>query len=138
MSKILIDTNIMIYSINEESIFYEASRNLLNNSEHSFFISSKNVSEFLAVVTKKIKQPLSVTKALEIIENFLTFSTLIYPNNFSFFFFQVLLRKYNPKGLKIYDFEIASIALSNGINQIATINKKDFKQIDEIELVNLS
>ncbi len=138
MSKILIDTNILVYSINEESIFYEASRKLLKKPNHSFFISSKNVSEFLAVVTKKIEELISVTKALEIIENFLTFSTLIYPNNFSFFFFQVLLRKYNPKGLRIYDFETASIALSNGINQIATMNTKDFEQIDEIELVNLS
>ncbi len=138
MNKILIDTNIMVYSINEESIYFQTSRNLLNNSENSFFISSKNVSEFLAVVTKKIDEPISTIKALEIIENFLSFSTLIYPNNFSFFFFQTLLRKYNPKGLRIYDFEIASIALSNGINQIATMNTKDFEQIDEIELVNLS
>ena len=46
-----------------------------------------------------------------------------------------MLQKYNPKGLKIHDFEIVSIVLANEINQIATFNIKDFESIEEISLI---
>ncbi len=45
-----------------------------------------------------------------------------------------LLRKYQPIGLQIHDFEIVSIALSNQVATIATFNKKDFNKVSEIEL----
>jgi len=48
-----------------------------------------------------------------------------------------LLKKYKPHGLKIHDYEIISIALSNKIKNIATINKKDFERIEEIKLVQI-
>ena len=48
-----------------------------------------------------------------------------------------LIKKYSPRGLKIHDFEIISVALSYKIKNIATVNKKDFSGIEEIELVSL-
>jgi len=45
-----------------------------------------------------------------------------------------LLEKYRPTGLKIHDYEIISIGLVNGINQIATFNSKDFEDIEEVNI----
>jgi|GEM_PF-6526811 len=45
-----------------------------------------------------------------------------------------LLRKYQPIGLQIHDFEIVSVGLSNQVSTIATFNEKDFKKVSEIEL----
>lgn len=46
----------------------------------------------------------------------------------------ILIKQYQPIGLQIHDFEVASIGLSCGIDRIATMNEKDFKKIAEIEL----
>jgi len=48
-----------------------------------------------------------------------------------------LLKTYQPAGLQIHDFEIAGIGLANGINRIATFNRKDFIRISEIDLYPL-
>jgi hypothetical protein len=51
--------------------------------------------------------------------------------------FKNLLAKYQPRGLKIRDFEIASIGIGHGISRLATINRRDFAAIEEIEIVLL-
>ena len=47
----------------------------------------------------------------------------------------IQLKKYTPSGLRIHDFEIMSIALANGIKNIATQNISDFKNIEEIKII---
>jgi len=47
------------------------------------------------------------------------------------------MERYQPKGLKVHDFEIISIGLAAGIQQIATFNEKDFKAVKEISLLEL-
>lgn len=51
MSKILIDTNVMVYSIDQDSKYFAASKRLIK-SENKIFISSKSLAEFFAVVTR--------------------------------------------------------------------------------------
>ncbi len=135
--KLLIDTNIMVYAVDEDSRFHERAQRLIYESDHELFTTSKNLSEFLAVVTKGDPPPLSPEEALnallEITESF----TILYPTNYTFVIFQNLLLKYQPSGLRIHDFEIASIGLGNGINRLATVNRKDFAEIEEIELIGI-
>ena len=134
MNKIFIDTNILIYSIDEDSKFYSKSQEILFNSNSQLFTSSKNLSEFLSVVTRSPTNALSIEDALAAIEDFSNNFTILYPTKISFSVFKKMLQKYNPKGLKIHDFEIVSIVLANEINQIATLNIKDFESIEEISL----
>jgi len=44
MSKIFIDTNILIYSIDEDSRFYSKSQAILFDSNFDLYTSSKNLS----------------------------------------------------------------------------------------------
>ena len=135
MSKLFIDTNILIYSIDEDSKFYVKSQELIFNSRFDLYTSSKNISEFLSVVTRVPASFLPIKNALEVIEDFVSIFTLLYPTESSFSIFKGLLKKYKPIGLKIHDYEIISIGLANGINQMATFNAKDFTGIDEISLI---
>lgn len=137
MSKILVDTNILIYSIDEDSRFYSKSQKLIFASNFELFTSSKNLSEFLSVVTKVSASSLSIEDALIVVKDFCNIFTILYPTASSFPIFRELLQKYKPAGLKIHDFEIISIGLANGINQVATLNKKDFEGIKEIDLISL-
>jgi hypothetical protein len=52
-------------------------------------------------------------------------------------FLNRLLQKYQPHGNRIYDVEIVSIALANGVGEIRTANIKDFAGISEIKTVAL-
>jgi hypothetical protein len=66
-------------------------------------------------------------------ENF----NILYPNGNSLAIFETLIRKYKPKGNRVYDVEIVSIILANGLNTIETANIDDFAGIDEIEIIKV-
>lgn len=132
MNKVLVDTNILVYSIDEDSQFYNQSRELILNPDIELFTTSKNISEFLSVVTRIPNNSISIEEALKSVDAFTSMIKLLYPNEESFLEFEELLLKYKPTGIKIHDFEIVSIAIVNDINTIATLNKKDFEIIKEI------
>ena len=52
MSKVLLDTNVLIYSIDEESKYFKKAQNLISEQKIDLFTTSKNLSEFLAVITR--------------------------------------------------------------------------------------
>lgn len=107
------------------------------NKGLELYTTSKNLSEFLAVITRIPKNSISIEEALLVIKDFMSISTVLYPTERSFSIFEDLLQKYKPIGLKIHDFEILSIGLANQINTIATFNVKDFEEISEINLCSL-
>lgn len=95
---------------------------------------SKNLTEFLTVITRYPKSSLPIQKAIGIIHDFTDIMTILYPTNHSYQIFINLLNKYKPSGLKIHDFEIISIGLAHHILDIATINIKDFKDVSEMNI----
>ena len=136
MSKLLLDTNVLIYSIDEGSKYFKKSQTIL--AEHSdLYTTSKNISEFLAVITRIPTNPLLLNDALLIAEDFTNMMSILYPNEESFLIFQNLLKKYKPTGLKIHDYEILSIGIANQITTIATFNEKDFREVKEINLYSI-
>jgi predicted nucleic acid-binding protein len=137
MNKILVDTNILIYAIDQDSIFHTKSQQLVQNTQHELYTTSKNLSEFLVVLTRGMNISVHVTEALDILESLLSYFTILYPTEASVTEFKNLIRKYNPKGLKIHDFEIISIGLQNDVKIFATKNIDDFKGIKEIRLISI-
>jgi len=47
-----------------------------------------------------------------------------------------MLEEFNISGLAVHDCEIASIALSNDIKKIATVNRRDFEKIKDLEIIS--
>ena len=138
MSRLFLDTNVSLYAIDEDSRYYHQARGIVLGTADELFSSSKNISEFLAVVTRGRRVSLSIEDALTVLEDFASTFTILYPNPATYEVFTDLLRRYRPTGLKIHDFEIASIAISNGITQLVTFNPKDFEEIESLELVAIS
>ncbi len=133
MNNILIDSNIWIYAYDADSIFHSKSVSIIQNPDISLYISPKQISEFIAVLTK-LNEPIG-----EIIDflqsNIINNSTILFPDELSTKQFTDLCRKYNPHGNRVFDIEIVAIAISNQIQEIATFNVKDFKNIDEIQIL---
>ena len=109
---------------------------ILLDPENELYTTSKNISEFLVVLTRAETVKINIIGALEILSELLTDITILYPNEKTHLIFYELLKKYKPVGLKIHDFEIASISLANEIDKIATENRSDLKNIEEIKILD--
>lgn len=137
MSKILVDSNILVYGIDEDSTFFKRARKILEQETDQLVTTSKNLIEFLTVITKSSGYNLNNDTALEIAEEIIRGFDIIYPTQESVAIFLDLMNRYQPKGLKIHDFEIISTGLAHGVHEVATFNTKDFKSVKEITLVEI-
>jgi predicted nucleic acid-binding protein len=134
MTKLLIDTNILIYTVDEKSVFNTRARQILQDPGVSIFITTKSISEFFAVCTKlKYKQEIILGFYNELKNN----TSILFPNENSLDIFETIFNKYKPVGNRVFDMEIVSIMLANGITKIATFNTKDFIAVNEIELFDI-
>ena len=52
MNKILVDTNVLIYALDKNSLFYDRAVKILTKTDTIIYLTSKNISEFFAVCTK--------------------------------------------------------------------------------------
>lgn len=132
-----IDTNILIYAQNEESVFYKSSRELLreNLARGEAYISQLVLNEFYAIITdsRKISLPWSASDAVKYIQE-LSLLAVIHPVNDEIYN-QALksAAEYNIGRYGIYDHLIACSMKHYGIKRIITANKKDFENYDFIE-----
>ena len=51
-NSVLVDTNVLIYAIDADSQFHHRALKFLSDPTIQFFITSKNISEFLVVLTQ--------------------------------------------------------------------------------------
>ena len=91
MSKLLLDTNVLIYSIDEGSKYFKQANNIFSK-QFELYTTSKNLSEFLAVITRIPKNPMSLKDALLVVKDFSDALTVIYPDENSFKIFIDLLK----------------------------------------------
>jgi len=137
MSRGLIDTNIFVYGIDEDSKYFEQAKQILDQTEKQLVTTSKTLIEFLKVVTKSSGYNLNSDLASEIIEKIIQSVEVIYSTPESLPILLDFVRRYSPSGLKIHDFEIISIGLTYGIHEVTTFNSKDFKSVQEISLSDI-
>lgn len=123
-------TKIRSFSINLDKF-------ILDHSESQLVTTSKNLIEFLAVVTRSSGYDLETKIALEILEEIIQKFEIVYPSQDSLAIFLELTERYQTKGLKVHDFEIISIGLAAGVHDVATFNIKDFNTVKEISLFDL-
>lgn len=137
MSDVLLDTNILIYALDEDSKYFDKSQTVIKNKNLNLYTTIKNISELLSVITRYEQNNIDVNEALNIVRDIENITTFLYPNYSSYQKFKKLINKYKPSGLQIHDFEIISISLDNNIDNIATFDIKDYKNIEEIDLYPL-
>lgn len=137
-NKYLIDTNVLIYALDNNSIFHESVNNLIYQPNIELFTTSKNLVEFISVVTKGESPAFTMQQALNHVKTFESLITILFPSKQTYSIFIDLLDEYKPNGLKVHDFEIAAIGIANGITTLVTANTKDFSAIKQISLIKIS
>ncbi|TAN00121.1 MAG: PIN domain-containing protein [Chitinophagaceae bacterium] len=134
MIDLVLDTNILIYALNYDSVNYNSAITFFLNPNYKLFITSKNISEFFGVTSKlKIPYSSSLTFYKELKNNL----TVLFPSEKSLLILETLIQQYQPKGNQVYDIEIVSIMMANNIKYVATFNQKDFKNIHEIQILDI-
>jgi predicted nucleic acid-binding protein len=129
--KFLIDTNILIYFFNLDSEFYDFTGEIITKNIGKIYLAQKSISEFVCVLSKLGKYEIIENELFKIISRF----NILYPGELSVKIFVELVKKHKPFGSVVYDYEIASVMLANGIKKIVTINVGDFKNIKQIEII---
>lgn len=133
-TNILIDSNILVYAYDSRSSFHAMAVALLSDASFSLHVSTKNISEFFAVLSK-MGEPFD--KIFLFYQGIIKNTAILFPEAASLAIFERLLQKYQPRGNRIYDIEIVSVAIANGIREIHTLNIKDFAGVTEINVVSL-
>ena len=134
MNKCFLDTNILVYAKDQSSIYHTWSLDIIEGPMECV-TSSKNLLEYFAVVTKGHEPMLAPVEAETDLNEFMDSFEILFPNGSSFQICLDLAGNHQPKGLLIHDFEIAAIAIANGISKLATVNAGDFKVIEELDLI---
>ena len=132
----LIDTNILIYSLNADSPKYAAAQNFLKKHKEDLEITHQNILEAIRVLTHtKFPNPMDPKQAVEAVLKISEGGRVISPNLRTIFVSLELVRNHFLVGNRIFDAYLAATALTNGINIIATDNVKDFQKFP-IKIIN--
>ena len=136
MSDRLIDTNILVYAYDiSEGEKHSTSKNLLKQiwEEGGGVVCLQNLMEFFVIITDKVENPISVTKAKTLIEDFLKSDNWrIIDRDADTFLNAVDL--VSEHKIHLWDAVIAACMKENDITEIVTENKKDFEKVPDIKV----
>ena len=136
-TRYLIDTNILVYSVNQQSPHYSKARKLLEDGLKqgvSFVVAHQNLIEFVAVLTRGYSVKLK--DALLDAESFAARFEVIAPLPATFARYARLAQK-AKQTLYPFDLYLAATMLDNDVERIITANSKDFQGIGLKEVVAL-
>ena len=106
-TKLVLDTNVLIYGINEESRYFEDIKSVVENPRYHIYVTSKQISEFICVLSKLGRYDVIENELPVILNQF----KVIFPNKRSVRIFQELINKYKPVGTRVFDIEIGVLPL---------------------------
>jgi predicted nucleic acid-binding protein len=132
------DSNILVYSLDEDSPFFQKTkalyRHVLDNNIQPV-VATQNITETTNVLCKYYKVEIQ-TAAEKISDLIDTFSfQVIQPKQETHTTFFQLLSRYSTH-LQIYDTFLAATLINNGIQNVITCNEKDFAHCEELTVVN--
>ena len=133
----MIDSNIIVYSLNDDSIKQAVAREFLDDNVDKLVFAQQNIFESLRVLTHpKFENTFSVEEGLKALGKLSEDVRVVYPNMFTEGLVYDLVRKYQVFGSEIFDTVLVATALSNGVTRLATDNVKHLGKYEEIEVVN--
>ena len=140
---IAIDTNILVYSHREDSVFYNQAYKAIKNLAESgkiWAIPWPAVHEFLAITThpKIYSPPTPLQNAISQVESWMecpTFSLIGESEGVYFRYLKHILEASQVKGPRIHDARIAAICLSHGVDELWSADR-DFSRFPGLTVRN--
>lgn len=133
----LIDSNILVYSLNSKSVKCKQSQEFINSHSGNFVVAQQNIFESLRILTHpRFDNPFSPNKAIRAIHTITQGGRVIWQNMDTEPITYELLKKYQISGSEVFDAVLVATALSNGVKQVATDNVKHLGKYREVHVVN--
>jgi toxin-antitoxin system PIN domain toxin len=137
-----IDTNILVYSIDEVSPFHSSARSLVEQAREpaaGLCVTPQVLAEFFAVATnaRRVESPCTSAEAIEAIVRFLALpgmALLPVPSNVVERWC-ALAKMRSVTGRSIFDLQLAATILGNGVTRLYTFNVADFEGIPGLDVV---
>ncbi|MEX2140587.1 MAG: PIN domain-containing protein [Pirellulales bacterium] len=138
----LVDTNVFVYSLYEDSEHNAAAAALLEraqNGEVTLAVTAQILAEVYAVITnpRRVTNPYSPAEALDEIEKILAMRglTLLSPPADLLSRWLAIARERLVRGGEIFDLQHAATMLGNGVAKIYTYNPAHFLPLAGIEVL---
>jgi predicted nucleic acid-binding protein len=137
-TRILLDTNILVYAHDASSQPHIVSADLLTaaiSGQFQAVLAEQNLLELYRILTNPVamkNKPLSAAQAKELIENTYLKGVfqIVYPTEAILLQVLDLAVQKNITSAKIFDLRLAAIALSTQVDILATFNVQDFAGIN--------
>ncbi len=136
-SLILVDSNILIYSLDDVSPKYGVAKRFLEEKSFNLILSQQALLETFRVITHKV-YPNTYTplKALTSLVSIYSQRAIVHPRENTFNLTQKLIKKHGISSDKVFDAYMVATAVDWGIGIVATDNEKDFRKFGEIKVFN--
>ncbi len=138
----LIDTNVLVYALFQDSRFHCAATDSLSEADSTdgnFCVVQQVLAELHATITsgKRVTDPYSAKDAIEVAETYIGLPGVeLLPQPADLTARTLGLLKQNPvSGPAIFDLQIAAAALGNGVSRILTFDRTNFSRVEEVEVV---
>lgn len=139
--KIFLDTNILVYLSNQESLFHKPVKKSYKEIVKNFeiWISRQVLREFAVVLSRQeiYDQPLNSEEIAKDISKWEKMFKVADETEEVTDNLKILISKYNIKGKRIHDTNIVATMMVEDVSTLFTYNIKDFKSFDEIEAIDL-
>ena len=139
---VLVDANVLVYSVFRDSEYHQASRDLLEGAQDglaSLCVTSQVLAEFYAVATdaRRVDDPKQPAEVLQVIRDLLVMPgmTLI-PTPVEAVPIWTTLARQNPvlRG-HIFDVQLVGSMLANGVHKIYTFDRTGFEPFADVEVL---
>ncbi len=140
ISRLFLDTNILIYSRDEASPLFQPVRDALRglvDAEIGLCISRQVLREYVAVVTRPPPRGLgaSVQEALQQVAEFERFYRVLADPENVWETWKQVVRESGLTGLRIRDAYLAAVMKEHQVEVILTLNGRDFQPIAGLTIV---
>ena len=132
----LIDSNILVYTFNSESIFHKKALSLVNDD--NLCITIQNLLETFRVITSstQFEKPINEKLAWEQLTLIRNSFDILTTRLSTLEMLYTLINKYKVRSYEIYDTNLVAHMIDYGVSTIYTNNSKDFLKFKEIEVIN--
>ncbi len=132
----LIDSNILIYSLNSDSPKNQAAQDFLQSQKKLIF-AQQNILESLRILTHpNFPKPFSTKLAIKAIREITDQAKIISPTWETLDLALELIGKYRVSGAETFDAYLVATAITNHITEIATDNIRHLRRYSEIQVSN--
>lgn len=133
----LIDSNILIYSLNKSSPKHRLAQKFIQDHQSELVIADQNIFETIRIITHaKFPNPFSSKQGVAAVSAIADAITVIHPTLETKPITLELIETYKITGAEVFDAYLVATALSNQITTIYTDNIKHLSKYIELTVIN--